>query len=101
MHSWDSIFNAQRNEEDTKYISTQREKAVKSWSTNAYISTEEVKNGEDINISDGPTPDPSTSLLMTGPGPTNAESSANVENGPSVRCLLLCGLFIFNSLCLP
>ena len=112
-NSWDSIFNAQRNEAvNTKYkstrrenaakvmstinhmyISTQRENAMKMMSTNDYMNTEGIKNGEHVNIPDRPTPDPSTNLLMTGPDPSNAESSVDDKNGPSVICLVLCGIF--------
>ena len=62
---------------------------MKMMSRNDYMHTEGINNGEDFNI---PTTDPSPNLLMTGP---DADSSADAANGPSVRCLMLCGIFTF------
>ena len=137
-HSWDSIFNAQKNDavdttykgtrrenatkimttndhmyistqkenamkimttNDHMYISTQRENAMKTMSTNEYMNTAGIKNSDHVSIPDGPTPDPSTNLLMS--GPTNSESSADDANGPSVQsCVIFTFLFYIVSIAL-
>ena len=80
---WDSILN--------EAVDT-----IKMMSTKDYMSTEGKEDGEYVTIPDGPTQEVSTNLLMTSTGASNAEDT----NGPSARCVLLCGfltLLLFRS----